>query len=197
MNARGPRTDLLRPRPSAHRLGRDALLALTVLSWSSSPVVAQTIRPVVVEYREKRAEGRFELVNDGLTPSTVVIEPRSFQVTDTGEPVYRPLDAGIHLRLSAMSLRIPPRQTRMVFYEATADSLPAWVTIACMFSGLRTRTGLEIRVELPHTVYLLQKQALPRAGVDLAAANYDAATHRVTIELENHTELVGRVLETQ
>ncbi|MBI4462860.1 MAG: hypothetical protein HY653_08150, partial [Acidobacteria bacterium] len=53
-----------------------------------------------------------------------------------------------------MSFRLPPQQTFYVFYEATADRLPAWFTIYCGFSGLPSYEGINVVVELPHTVYL-------------------------------------------
>src|SRR6266850_3979310 len=129
-------------------------LLLLVVGVSVSPrtAAAQTIRPVVVQYRQPHAQGRFEVVNDGLVPLSAVLEPKSFSVTDDGEAIYRPLDPSIHLRLSAMSFRIPPRQTRVVFYDVTADSVPSWFVIPCTLSGLPSRNGLDVRIELPHTV---------------------------------------------
>jgi hypothetical protein len=199
MTSRGPRTDLsgCGSSRSGGLIAGQTLLLLTALGVGIAPARAQTIQPVVVEYRQQRAEGRFELVNDGHTPLTVVLEPRSFDVTHAGDPVYRPLDPRIHVRLSTMSLRIPARQTRVVFYEASADSLPAWFTIACTFAGLRVRSGLEVRVELPHTVYLLQKRSLASEDVGLALVSYDATTRQVAIELENSSARVGRALEAE
>jgi hypothetical protein len=199
MTSRGPRTDL-RGRapypPVACPTWRSILVLLAAIAVAA-PAGAQTIRPVVVEYRQSRAEGRFELVNDGLTPLTVVIEPRSFEVSDAGDPIYRPRDPRIRLRLSTMSLRIPARQTRVVFYEASSDSLPVWFTIACTFAGLRAPNGLEVRVELPHTVYLTQKQPLARQDVAVTLAHYDPLAKQVAIEVQNPTLRLGRALETE
>src|SRR5262245_44981273 len=139
METRGPRMGLK---------WRGVIVAVLAALSAGMAVAAnaQTIRPVIAEYPKGRAEGRFELVNDGVVPLNVVIEPQSFDITEAGEPIYRPLDPLIHLRLSAMSVRIPPKQTRWVFYEATADSLPAWFVIPCKFSGIRPRAGLEVRI---------------------------------------------------
>ncbi len=85
---------------------------------------AQTVRPVIVEYKGS-AKGKLELVNNSFQPTNVVIEPRSFTIKEDGDGIYGPLAKDIHLKLSSMSLRIPPKQSRYVFYEAKADSLPA------------------------------------------------------------------------
>jgi len=197
MTPRGPRMDL-RGDGSGRPALRAAFVTLVILASgiAASPAAAQTVRPVIVEYRQGRAEGRFELVNDGLVPLTVVLEPRSFEVTDAGEPIYLPLDPRIRVRLSTMSLRIPAGQTRVVFYEASADSLPAWFTIASTFSGQRVKNGLEVRVEMPHTVYLLQKEPIARGGVGVTLASYDPAAHQVAVAIENWTGRLGRAIET-
>src|SRR5262245_9010890 len=117
-------------------------IAALVFVLCATPLHAQTIRPVIVEYVKNKAQGRFELVNDGVTPLNVVLEPKSFDITEAGEPIYRPLDPRIHLRLSTMSVRIPAKQSRFVFYEASCDSLPAWFVIPCTFSGLPPQRGL-------------------------------------------------------
>jgi len=190
MRTRGPRMG-----PLEGTAARMLLLAFAVLP--AVPARAQTIRPVIVEYEKSRAQGRFELVNDGLTPLNVVLEPQSFDITDAGDPVYRPLDPRIHLRLSTMSIRIPAKQTRFVFYEATADSLPAWFVIPCTFSGLPPRAGVEVRVELPHTVYLVQKDRLERDDIEIVNATLNAAQHVVEVELENHGPRLGRAIEAE
>lgn len=71
---------------------------------------AQTVRPVINELGDP-AKGRVEYVNDSLFPLNVVLEPRSFTVSETGEITYRPLDPDIHLKLSTTSFRIQPQQT--------------------------------------------------------------------------------------
>src|SRR5438067_13111186 len=85
---------------------------------------AQTVRPVINELSNP-AKGRVEYVNDSLTPLNVVLEAKSFSVSETGEISYRPLDANIHLKLSTTSFRIQPQQTYYVFYEASTEPSPA------------------------------------------------------------------------
>src|SRR5258708_29831138 len=112
---------------NCHHFPQFRFLAFAVLAAGAlvAESAAQTVRPVIVQYNGT-ARGKFELVNNTLQPMNVVIEPKSFTITEEGDGVYGPLAKDIHLKLSAMSLSIPPKQSRYVFYEATADSLPAW-----------------------------------------------------------------------
>jgi hypothetical protein len=158
--------------------------------------VAQTIRPVIAEFPEK-AQGRFDLVNDSVVPLNVVLEAKSFSLAEDGSPTFRLLDKEIHLRLSAMSFRIPPQQTYYIFYEATADWYPAWFTVYARFAGLPQQSGLTIQVELPHTVYLLQKQPLEKSAVQLRVAEFVKDSKRVRVELENSSDRLGRVLQAE
>src|SRR3569833_3886104 len=75
----------------------------------------QTVRPVISELGNP-AKGRVEYVIDGLTPLNVVLEAKSFTVSEQGEINYRPLAPDIHLKLSATSFRIQPKQTFYVFF---------------------------------------------------------------------------------
>jgi hypothetical protein len=171
------------------------LLALSLAGLVALPTEAgaQTVRPVVVEYSGSKVRSKFELVNDGLHPVNVVIEPKSFEVTPAGEVLYLPLDPSIRLKLSAMSVRIPPRQSRWIFYEVVADSYPTWFVIPCTFSGMPKASGLEFTVELPHTVYLLQKDALRREDVRVHTSAYIASQGSIFLELENGSTRLGRV----
>lgn len=174
---------------------RGALVVLMALPCFARPADAQTVRPVVVEYSGAKAKGRFEVVNDGLIPLTVVIEAKSFDVTETGEAIYRPLDDRLHLRLSTMSVRLPARQSRFIFFEAETDSLPAWFVITSTFSGLPRQSGLQVLVELPHTVYLVQKEPLRREDVVVRTAVYSAAEKWILVDLENVGPRLGRATQ--
>lgn len=164
----------------------------------SAAALAQTVRPVISELGNP-AKGRVEYVNDGLTPLNVVLEARSFTVSETGELSYRPLDPSIHLKLSATSFRIQPQQTYYVFYEASAPPSPAWFVIYASFSGFpfRTAQGMNVRLQLPHTVYLLPKQRAEKADVHVVRAELNAAENKVVLEVENSGDNFGRVLQTE
>jgi hypothetical protein len=159
---------------------------------------AQTVRPLINELGNP-AKGRVEYVNDSLLPLNVVLEAKSFTVSETGEIAYRPLDADIHLRLSTTSFRIQPQQTYYVFYEASSPQSPTWFVIYAAFSGFpfRTAQGMNVRLELPHTVYLLPKRSLAKADVRIERAELSRADNKVLLEVENTGDDFGRVLETQ
>jgi hypothetical protein len=172
----------------------NGILALAL----SAAAIAQTVRPVISELGNP-AKGRVEYVNDSLTPLNVVLEAKSFTVSENGELSYRPLDPNIHLKLSATSFRIQPQQTYYVFYEASAPPSPAWFVIYASFSGFpfRTAQGMNVRLQLPHTVYLLPKQRAEKADVRVVRAEFDAADNKVLLEVENTGDNFGRVLQTQ
>lgn len=172
----------------------NGILALAL----SAAAIAQTVRPVISELGNP-AKGRVEYVNDSLTPLNVVLEAKSFTVSENGELNYRPLDPNIHLKLSATSFRIQPQQTYYVFYEASAPPSPAWFVIYASFSGFpfRTAQGMNVRLQLPHTVYLLPKQRAEKADVRVVRAEFDAADNKVLLEVENTGDNFGRVLQTQ
>src|SRR5215831_6468485 len=159
---------------------------------------AQTVRPLINELGNP-AKGRVEYINDGLTPLNVVLEARSFTVSEIGEISYRPLDPDIHLKLSTTSFRIQPQQTYYVFYEASAPKSPSWFVIYAAFSGFpfRTQQGMNVRLELPHTVYLLPKGTVERADVIVSRAELHPDENKVVVEVENQGENFGRVFETQ
>ena len=176
-----------------------AALCLTIALIAVSP--AQTVRPLidenVVKAAGRKASGKIEYYNDSLQPLNVTLEAKSFTVSSTGEISYRPLDGDIHLKLSEMSFRIPPRQSHYVFYQAWSDKLPVWCVLYAAFSGFRERTpeGFMIQVQLPHTIYLLPKQRLQKAQLSIVRAEYLPQAKKVVVRVANSGDTFGRVLE--
>ena len=161
----------------------------------ASPLAGQSVSPPIAEYQE-RARSSFQLHNSSLFPLTVVLEVRGFRITEQGEVVDVALDTSrVHVKLSAMSFRIPPRGSYRVFYEATGDSLPAWFNILSAMSGTRTESGLNVRLLLPHVVYLNQKQPLKKNEVAIRSLEYDPGSKKARIQLENLGPHLGRVLQ--
>jgi hypothetical protein len=177
---------------------RSARRVLTLgMCWLAvaSPLAGQSVSPPIAEYQE-RARSSFQLQNGSLFPLTVVLEVRGFRVTEQGEVVDVSLDTSrVHVKLSAMSFRIPPRGSYRVFYEATGDSLPAWFNILSAMSGTRTESGLSVRLLLPHVVYLNQKQPLKKNEVAIRSLEYDPGSKKARIQLENLGPHLGRVLQ--
>ena len=180
--------------PSRHRAPAALVLAIVVLAGSLD---AQSISPPVVEFREK-ASASFNVTNESVFPLTVVLQPRGFRVSEEGEVLIEPLDTTrIHLSISALSFRLQPRQTYTVFYDAKADSVPAWFTIWAAITGARTANGVNIRVELPHVVYLNQKQRLAESDVHIVSARWFRQQQKLVVEVENSSPRLGRAQEVE
>ena len=56
---------------------------------------------------------------------------------------------------------------------------------------------MNVRLELPHTVYLLPKQSAEKSEVHIARAELKPNEQKVVLEVENTGANFGRVLETQ
>lgn len=180
-----------------HRRLCAAIATTTALVAVAMPVAAQTVRPAVVEYAVQ-GKGKFDLVNETLFPMTVVLEPRGFHVDEKGELTDIPFDSSnIEVKLSVMSFKIPPLSSYTVHYEAKAKQLPAWFMVLGAMTGARTSTGLNLRIELPHVVYLLQKDPLRRDAVAIHGFGYDSATRKAVFELENTSNSLGRVVGSE
>jgi hypothetical protein len=157
------------------------------------------VRPIidenVVKDPGKKASGRIEYINDTLQTMNVVLESRSFTVSDTGDNSYQPLDSRIHVRFSASSFKIPPKQNYFVFYQAWADALPSWFVVYATFSGYaeRTREGLHLNVLLPHVIYLLPKQGIRKDELVVKIAEYRPKDKKVIVRVENTGPSFGRV----
>ena len=172
--------------------------AILVALFFAALAGAQTISPVLTEYTGKVAKGSFELQNAGVVPLTAIMELKSFTVSETGEMSYRALDKGIQVKLSSMSLQIPPQQSRLVFYEARADSLPAWFVIYADIGGYkRTSEGMNIRLDLPHTVYILPKQSARKSDIQIKSLGSSADKAQLRLQVTNNSAWFGRVLSTQ
>src|SRR5262245_41197855 len=119
-------------------------LTLAGTLWVAAPLAlaAQTISPPIAEYQE-RARSSFQLTNSTLFPLNVVLEVRGFRIGEHGEMEDEPIDTSrVHVKLSTMSFRIAPKATYNVFYEAKADSAPAWFNILAAMTGARTESGI-------------------------------------------------------
>ena len=179
--------------------------ALKSLGWGfcvfifASATLGQTVRPVINELGNP-AKGRVEYVNDSLFPLNVVLEAKSFTVSEMGDISYRTLDPNIHLKFSNTSFRIQPQQTYYVFYEASSTTRdPAWFVIYANFSGFpfRTQQGMNVRLQLPHTVYLLPKDRVEKPDVHVVRAELNSSQNKALVEVENTGNNFGRVLGTQ
>jgi hypothetical protein len=174
---------------------------LFFLLCGAAPIFGQTVQPLIDENIAKgpgkTVSGKIEYINDSTQPLTVILEPKSFTVSETGELSYRALDEGIHAKFSTMSFRIAPKQNFFVFYEASAEKLPSWFVVYATFAGFRERTqeGFRIQIQLPHTIYLLPKREVQEEELVVRAAEYRASDKKVVVRVENTGPAFGRILE--
>jgi hypothetical protein len=168
------------------------LLSFAIAVLFGTRGVAQTVAPPIAEYRNK-AQGMFELRNDGDVPLAAILEVHGFNVDESGTLRYQPLDNHIKVELGGNSFVIPPHQSHYVFYKATSTSSSAWFTIlSTLTKAASAPNQMRINFVLPHVVYLYQKQKLKKDDI---TARVSAGTEpgKYVVELENHSEKLGRV----
>lgn len=186
--------DRLPIHPALRQACGGPLVAIAISVLAAARLHAQVVAPPVVEY-DGRASGpsaTFDVSNRGLRPVAVVLEAHAFWVDTLGEVHYAPFDTSrVKLELSTMSLRLPPRSTYAVQYDAHAAKLPAWFVITATFAGPPT-PGLNIRLQLPHVVYLDQSQPLEARDVAITAFQYDARAKLARFRIVNRGDRLGR-----
>ena len=171
------------------------VLASAALGLRVAPSAAQSIDPPLAIY-EAKARSSVMIENPTLFPMAYVVELRQFDIACNGDLTFRALDtAKIHLRLSSMSGRLGAKQRTRLFYEASADSLPAWFSIVVAFMPARPTAGLSIRLELPHTVYLMQRPRVLADDVTVSAPIYDSVAKVVRVHVENHSSRLTRIVD--
>ncbi len=165
---------------------------------TTTPLAGQTIRPLISEFKNV-ARGKVQLVNDAAWPLRIYVQAKSFAISDGGDVVDAPLDPRIRVKLSAMSMQIPPGESRFVFYEATAQQLPAWFVLYAVFTGFPSRDfkGLDMQVELPHVVYILPNQRLKQTEVRVTLVEFQRAARTIVLDVENTGANFGRILTTE
>lgn len=169
-----------------------ALCIGTVAVLFGSSLHAQSIQPIIAEYTGQ-AEGKFLVTNDTLSPMAVVLDPKSFRIGEDGRGTFRSLDSTVRLSLSTSSFRLGPKQSSYVFYKAKVEAAPAWFTIYAAFTPLTSGTGMKVRVLLPHTVYLYQKQPAQQKDFVVSQAHFDAEKSTVSFDLDNSGAALVRV----
>ncbi len=171
------------------------MAVLLAALFGSASSFAQTVQPLIQEYRGK-ASGQITLTNTTLQPLVVVLEPKSFSITPEGKGMFRPLDPGIHIQLSTQSVKLLPQQSYHVFYKASADTYPAWFTVYAAFTPVQhADQSINIRIMLPHTVYLYQKDDAKRDSIAIKSAVYHAKTQKLDVDLEQTGNALIRVTD--
>jgi P pilus assembly chaperone PapD len=191
----------IRSNPEKQRGRRPPVRTLCFLLFvllSTNYVAGQTVEPIIQEY-EAVGKGSFDVVNQGDTPLAVTLSMESFTVKENGEMGFGPLDPGIQVKLSAMSMRLEAHATSRIFYTATAEHLPAWFVIYSSFGAppRKDTTGLNLQFQLPHVVYLLPKHASIKKDDLTIVARHDPTKQVIHCTIENHGANFGRLLQLQ
>lgn len=167
--------------------------ALGCLALASTASAAQSVDPPFAVH-QGRARSSILISNPSLQSLAFVIEPMSFDIASCGGLGLAPLDtARIHLSLSAMSGRLPAKQTRRIFYDARADSLPVWFALKIAFGPARRDSGLSMRLELTHFVYLMQEAPVLPQEIEATEALYDPVRRRLSIGVTNRSRKLTRL----
>jgi hypothetical protein len=170
---------------------KKSFLAVVIMLFAVAGVRSQTISPLIVEGAVKpgeMAQGSFSLQNSGVIPLNVTLELKSFSVDRNGSPVFRSLDPSIHVKLSEMSGRVGPRASRDFSYKIKCDALPCNLSIYASVVVGHTDQGVAVRVLLPHTIYITDKNnPLHKADV---AVTWTSPTEAI---IENKSTAYDRV----
>ena len=143
----------------------DSMKKILLLLILAPAAHAQGISPVISEARGPHVRGEFTVTNLQLVPVAVVIDPLTFSMDAKGNETYRPLPAGIDVKLDSTSTRLSPKQSYVFGYDIRCSSLPCVVHFQASLTGLHTREGIAISVRVPSIVYICEKQKDCRANV--------------------------------
>jgi hypothetical protein len=164
------------------------LLTLFALLPHVKPACAQSLIPFRSEYR-KQAKGQLTLINDKDVPLRVTLRPQSFTSDENGHLKLLPLDNNVNLVLAQTSLRIPPKQTRYVSYEAKPKRAPAWFLIYATFTP--QAEGIVIGTAVPHFAYITAGE--PKQDEVALTAKYIAAKQLLRISFTSRSQQIARV----
>lgn len=143
---------------------------LTILFLIGGASYGQTMSPIVTESKVKRGKvtrGSFTISNNGVTPLPVIIEPGTLALDAKG-PHYLPLASTTHLELSQTSVRLSPREQRVIDYRVKCDVLPCAVYIMANFAAGKNLQGLAVRIGIPTIVYLSEHEHARAEAIELA-----------------------------
>ena len=101
------------------------------------------------------------------------------------------------MELSRTSVKLEPKQSYYVFYKAAAETLPAWFTIYSAFSQVEHGSGIDVRILLPHTVYLYQKDPIAERDVHITDAFFSPKSKKIVCQIENGGDALARIQDVQ
>ena len=136
----------------------------------ASAAHAQTLAPPTAEISAKPGKvshGSFQIQNNALQPVAFTAEYYTVAFDPRG-PRYQPIDAGVAVELSQSSGRLGPKEIHRIDYKISCRALPCAVAIKVGMVTGKTKDGMQVRIILPHFVYLAQSKS-PRRDILMAA----------------------------
>ena len=164
------------------------LITLSTLLPHAQPARAQGLVPFRAEYR-KQAKGLLTLINDKDVPVRVSLKAQSFTSDENGHLKLLPLEESVNLVLAQTSLRIPPKETRYVAYEAKPKSPPAWFVIYATFTP--EAQGIVVGTSVPHFAYITAGD--PKPGEVAMRAEYLKSKQLLHITFTSHSQQLAHV----
>lgn len=144
-------------------------LILLSVAASAQTIYAQAVSPIVVECG-KKCRGEFTVSNGSIKPLAVTVEPSSFSLNpETGKSIFRPLDSTALVTMNETSARIGPQSEHSFDYEVKCGAPPCLVALQTGMIVGHTVEGVQIRVIIPHIVYVCDRSRDCRKNARLAA----------------------------
>jgi hypothetical protein len=122
----------------------------------------------------------------------VTLEAVNFEVGADRKITRSQLDPHMHVKFSQSGVRIGPKDSTHVFFDASAESYPAWFMIYATFRRAEPQPGVNLAMQLGHPVYMYQKEAIAKDEVTLQKISFDPASHKLSISVENHGDKLAR-----
>jgi hypothetical protein len=117
---------------------------------------------------------------------SVVLELKSFSVSNQGRVVYQPLQGTVRLEIGSSSFIIPSHDSHTVYYKAVSSVSPASFSIIPTMTPVGKATGIRFGYTIPHMIYLYQKAKLAKSDLQVSLKGS-------TLTIKNLSEKLGRV----
>jgi hypothetical protein len=141
-----------------------SVLAVAILGISAATACGQTLYPVSAEFSSKKpARGEITVRNNSIYPEIVTIEGLSFTIGKDRDGQFfqstRPIDPGVHVKLSATSVRLDANSSATIAYEGKCDAPTCeFVLLAKFNNGKRTKEGVNVVIAIPASIYICPQE---------------------------------------
>ena len=116
--------------------------------------LGQSIGPISQDFGHGKANGSVTITNQQLTPLAVSLSSFQFVVKD-GQKQTITTEPGVSVKLAQTSLKIPPKQSRILDAEVICpQGCNVEISAAMLSPGMRTPSGVQIRLILGSIFYV-------------------------------------------